>query len=629
MLSPHERSTLFDALRPPVGFTLDAAVGTTFTLDLESLLIAPISFALFEIPSDAADDAGNEPIGLLEAIRRHAGRITVFCQAGQIAVPTSPRSPFAWIEDSVAEVTPPLAGGIFHPKVWVVRYSSSKPEARVLRVLCATRNLTADTSWDTLLRVESEPYAPGQPSDGIGSPSLASLLTSLPGMTRAPLDEKHAEQVSSLAEDLGRIPLVAPAPFRDASFHVLGLDRSATVAFPDDATRSVVISPFLSDRFLREFPDPAPALLVSRPESMDRVDPELLRVIGRCAVLNAAATVDPDSNEHTDHAGDGERAQRSAAFDAPDPALLIGGLHAKLFAFDTPRGCRVFTGSANATDAAFSHNVEVLAELEGPKSAGTAALLDDTKGQTDFVDMLLDYRILDQASEPGEQEELERDLDAFRRQVASSMFRADVTPEGDLYALTLSSNAALPNLDDSDTAVRAWPISLAESQSALRVHPGKRVHADFSVTVEGITSFFALGIEAERDGVSASTRFLVNAELHGAPEDRDSKILAAMLRNPERLLHYLLLLLTDDDDLAGSLIGERPRGSDSQQWAGAGWRDVPLLERLVRAVDRFPERLDHIDSLLDDLESQRSDVLPPGFDALWEPVWEAKRRLGA
>jgi hypothetical protein len=41
MLDPHDRASLYEALRPPAGYDLDCAVGTSFTLDLEALLTAP------------------------------------------------------------------------------------------------------------------------------------------------------------------------------------------------------------------------------------------------------------------------------------------------------------------------------------------------------------------------------------------------------------------------------------------------------------------------------------------------------------------------------------------------------------------------------------------------------------
>ena len=42
MLAPDNRGLLLDALRPPPGHSLDRAVATTFTLDLETALMVPL-----------------------------------------------------------------------------------------------------------------------------------------------------------------------------------------------------------------------------------------------------------------------------------------------------------------------------------------------------------------------------------------------------------------------------------------------------------------------------------------------------------------------------------------------------------------------------------------------------------
>ena len=70
---------LTDALRPPAGYRVDVAVGTTYSLNLTALLLAPLSFALFD--QGSADELGAvDPIRLLEAVRRYADRTTVFCK---------------------------------------------------------------------------------------------------------------------------------------------------------------------------------------------------------------------------------------------------------------------------------------------------------------------------------------------------------------------------------------------------------------------------------------------------------------------------------------------------------------------------------------------------------------------
>ena len=43
MLHPRDRTVLLEALRPPDGYALHSAVGTTYSLDLMALLAAPVA----------------------------------------------------------------------------------------------------------------------------------------------------------------------------------------------------------------------------------------------------------------------------------------------------------------------------------------------------------------------------------------------------------------------------------------------------------------------------------------------------------------------------------------------------------------------------------------------------------
>ncbi|MFQ5855748.1 MAG: hypothetical protein ACE5LU_08925 [Anaerolineae bacterium] len=85
MLNPDQRELFFDAVRPPDGYRFDRGLGTTFSLDLMTLLITPLSLALMDVADPA--EALRAPLALLEGLRRYAERLTIFCQAGRIAVP--------------------------------------------------------------------------------------------------------------------------------------------------------------------------------------------------------------------------------------------------------------------------------------------------------------------------------------------------------------------------------------------------------------------------------------------------------------------------------------------------------------------------------------------------------------
>src|SRR6266511_4957732 len=136
MLSLDHRSLFLNALRPPVGYEFDRGIGTTFTLDLTTLLMAPLSLSLLDgIDSPLGLE---DPIILLEGLRRSAEKLTIFCQAGRIAVPARFNHLYRFLENRVVEVQSPR-GGVFHPKLWLLRYMA-KDAPIIYRLLCLTRN---------------------------------------------------------------------------------------------------------------------------------------------------------------------------------------------------------------------------------------------------------------------------------------------------------------------------------------------------------------------------------------------------------------------------------------------------------------------------------------------------------
>ena len=147
MLAPDDRVVLREQLRPEPGTRLEYAVGTTFTLDLSAAVVIPLAFAAQSMSS------ATDPIAVLEAIRSAANRVDVFCQAGHIRVPGTPSDLAAFLEPMIHEVRAPRPGFLFHPKVWVAKYVDALGSASY-RLLCGTRNLTNDVSWDLLVRLD-------------------------------------------------------------------------------------------------------------------------------------------------------------------------------------------------------------------------------------------------------------------------------------------------------------------------------------------------------------------------------------------------------------------------------------------------------------------------------------------
>ena len=130
--------------------------------------------------------------------------------------------------------------------------------------------------------------------------------------------------------------------------------------------------------------------------------------------------------------------------------------------------------------------------------------------------------------------------------------------------------------------------------------------------------------------------FCVQLPLEGAPEGRCEAVTAELLSDRERLLRFILLLLADEgqgdrmlDELVG-LLAEQHAGV-TPPWAGASTEfGLPLLEPILRALHRSPERLDELDRLFRDLRAagaSTEDLLPASMQELWSVVLAVRAGL--
>lgn len=583
-LHPDERMTLVDALRPPPGFELLDAVATTFTLDLQALLAVPAAYAVVGVDSS---DGGLEPIALLDAIRRTSDRITVLCQAGQVAIPPSRRL-FGFLERSVVPVAPP-SHGIVHPKLWVLRFAGG--DHVVTRVLLASRNLTFDRSWDCVLRLDE---AIG---GDIDAAPLADLLEVTVGLALV-IDAPRRQAVRTVAEHLRSVRLDLPDGVAAGAILPIGPGLPA-VHLPARADRALVISPLLSDDLLRRI-DADRATLVSRHSSLAAVAPETLARFDEVwAFDDGSVAVDAD--------------ERTTA--RTDPGLPLDGLHAKIFVFERAGAAELYCGSANATSAAFATNLEVLARLEGETAdLGVDALLGD--GTEGFRKLLVPFH---PPSEVATDDDLMDALDALRMAIAAIPIRARVEAEatGELWHVRYWSERPLPRERSGAVEVRVRPITLQPPGTIAA--PGRCLALELFVAIESITPFLVI----ELTSGDRTTGTIVRAALDGMPEERDRRLLQLILGNVDRFYRYLLLLLAAGSDAIDlrSLLDEldptgAAEGGDGDHEPGGP--SVPLLEAMLRSLRQSPERLGLADGLIEDLAAD--GFLPPQFMELWSSV---------
>ncbi len=337
MLEPEGRQPLLDALKPPPGSVLDRAVGTSYSLDLLALLTAPLAFALFDhLKADGAPD-GADPIAVIEAVRRHADQIDIFCQAGQVAPMREHRPIVAYLERSVHGVVPPKPTAIFHPKVWLLRYRSGHRGAE-LSIPVPQPESDAST-------------APGTPScvltarltatrRAFDTEPISAFIRALPGLAVNPLDDARVASLNALADELADVRFTLPDGFRAARFWPMGHDGVDRWPLDGRIDRLLTISPFLTAPMLKRLSAHGRHhVLVSRPESFDMVGADALAAFSGVLALSPSAVA--GSRIATGCASDRRSSGGIHGWGAPGTAreVLHGGCRRRCPRLDRLREC--------------------------------------------------------------------------------------------------------------------------------------------------------------------------------------------------------------------------------------------------------------------------------------------------
>lgn len=630
MLDPYDRLQLVSELRPPDGFEFDCGIGTTFSLDLESLLTVPLSLALCEFES--RDDALANPEAILEGLRRIAGKLHVFCHRGRIKRPREGMLLFSFLEEMVVQALPRNGSGAFHPKVWVLRYR--RENEAMFRVLVLSRNLTFDKSWDTALVLEGA-VQPDRQHEVRKNRRLAQFVRALADLSADSNEVGHVP-LESLAADIMRVEFDIPEGFDDFAFWPLGIGANAPPVLDGKHSRLMVVSPFLSELSPKRNGAPLDFLLekrsgvnenvlVSRPDQLDALRPES---IAELRATTKIYTLD-DAAVSTDQAG---------LNDTPPerPIDSLSGLHAKVYVIENGAKVSVLAGSANASRAAWgngkeSTNVEFVVELLGTrKNVGIDVLLGDQNvveaGVGGMLRMLKPYNRPDDCPEVDpDVVRLEKLIDFAWRQLAVASISVEIFPEdgGNFRAALTVPGLGIPD----GVECHAWPVMLSQGRAQEIKDWRKMATISFSgLSIFAITPFWAFRLRGKVGKAEQSVEFVLRLPLKGMPEGRTAAIMCSMINSSERFLRYLALLLSDDPMApAGTLLRRGMPGGGGA--AEPSWSTTVVLENLVRAYSRNPKQLERIDALLKDLKqgTTQASVIPPEFEEIWQAFRQKKK----
>jgi hypothetical protein len=616
MLDPANRQALTQQLRPPAGFRLAHAVGTTFTLDMTSALSVPLSFVA------GSGEEFTNPVAVLSGLRKVSDRVDIFCQAGHIKAPSDASDLLALLEPMVHQVR--VKSGLFHPKVWLLEFENDTK--RSYRFLCSSRNLTTDASWDLLVRLDGEPV---QDADDAGPDSgpLARFIAGLPSLCTVKPDADRLARVRGLASRLANVRWDLPEDIHRLAFRPMGMgeefEQGSIVAHLRDPENfralnnktgeaaflgrdKLVISPFLDDRLIGRLKDrwTENLYVYSRGDQLD--------------LLNEKTVADTRTSfKAFDELGIPESADSGLSETDETGAQRVtddlSGLHAKAYFCDYDHFTYALLGSANATEAGFTRNVEFMLEMRGAKKRlGVQRIRESLKD--------VPFAVYDGT---GGKDRTEEDKAAVRlenalRDAAAQRFLLDALPDGganNTFTVTVAHDWS----PKPEFTAKLRLLSLPQP-TVVEPSGGQHEHSFHSIPLADVTPYLVLTLEDPEAGLSKST--VIQGSLRTDPEGRLDEIVARQLDDPQKLRQFLLLFLTPEDALPGS-------GNGTGWFAGSGFGDgstAGLFEAMVGAMagpdalSVFPDLKVVMDRLLalrgDDPEIQQ-------LHALWTAAIEA------
>lgn len=579
-------------------YELDQAVGMTYSLDMEALMGIPLCLGM---RGEMTSGQRNNPLYVLEAIRRTGKKLSIFCNVGCIKVPKSESRLFALLEGSIHEVRMPKSTYNFHPKIWILQYHNIDDGRIMIKVVVLSRNLTFDQSMDMAVEmtgfVGSEINPKNQP--------LADMLTFVSQFDSKKNAYNHLIYNLKKVENFNLLDC-----FEDYEFHPFGIYgksengiKKITAKEHRKTAREMfrncyalfIISPFLSEGvvvdLLNDFKD----------------DPEV-GPVRRCLITRESSVTKRIFNAFQRRDGDGIYVVDPvfSSNDALDDGDTFGyvnrDVHAKVFfteKYNEPK--KLYIGSLNASQNAFDHNVEFLLELQYKSyHASYFSVKDDfiPAEESPFVPMT-DFK-----EELIEQEEEQVD---FRDEVYGVTGAKVISRDGQFDIEVYAAD------DYEGVTIRPFYVK-TQTKTLMKVTRFE------DISLNSLSNMFILS----KDGADC----LIRLEVEDMPEDeRDDSIFNEIISNKPMFMTYMRYLL--DEDFYDSVSFEEllAGGTESVETAeGYGFTVEPdIYEKMLRAATDYPERFDSMYEVVERLDDNK---IGEEFKQLLELFMQAAGRKG-
>lgn len=601
MLNPNkDRFDYGEQLNAPDGFELDAAIATTYSLDLDALLAVSVALGFKDT---LEGDLNGEKLLLFESIESLQGKLKVFYQKGKIKLPTEYNYLFTLLEPCLSPVIP-IGGEFssFHPKLWLLRYVQvTKIKRKEIRykLIVLTRNLTFDKSWDLAASL-----------DGVATSELQSDVNNrewIDFILKLLKNEKGFKATKILKKELPYIKWKMSYGWGEKLLPG-GKDYKRPLAFKS-VDSIMVVSPFIKDAgnqvealnwLSNQVLEDGKKILFSRAEELNAIGKEKLNQ-WQCYSIN------PDVVEGEEKIEEGYE---------------LHDLHAKLIVSQRGTITDWHLGSANATSAALGditndspRNTEFMLRFsEYTNKIGHEKLIEQLVGDEEGQGLFIKHKFENVLELENVDNGAKLRSITFELINANWLLKAKIENDSN-YTLRLDvkSEKLFEKINTEKIFVEVDQLAIAGANQKLSSQ------MEWSnITLTQISAFIPISIRLADMSIDDTVKILVQADIEIEGGDiRNQGILRKMLNSKDKILNYIRMLLNPEADknewLEHSIKGESKSNGEIDIFD----TDTPLFEQLMLTASRHKEALGRLEHLIQNLE--KSDIeIPEEFNALWK-----------
>lgn len=616
--STRDRLNYGEVLMPPPGFRLGCAIGTTYSLDMETLTGVSIALGLSE---DTDSELVNNHISLLSALQKVSGKMVLFCEAGQIKLPHKTSPLCLVLEKMVVPVSIPFDQKLnrypaFHPKVWLLEYVDSD-DRKKYRFVIMSRNMTFDHSWDVACCMNGVSVESGD----VGTRPMIDFLQFLKGQLNRELAnyERQNDDLAYMINALASVRFEKDQEFSEFMILPLGIglagyDMAGDSLFRDNFHELVVMSPFLTGSVIGDLNKEEKTLPGTKRTLITRRS-ELSKLQGETAsnfdiYVMKDEVIDGENSESEDEYlqqddidADNSDSERDEL--EQEDETNKQDIHAKIYIRRKNDVVDLYLGSMNASYAAIHANVEMMLRLRTRRKVlNGESFLDeimgpDREGRTNPFEQV--FLKAEEETEGASARDL---AERLIKDVCRIKMNAEVVKRNDHYNLTITAK-----IKHDIEGVTIRPLRCNESREC-----GIWQRMEFSyLEMLQLSEFYVVTASVE----NCRLERVIMIPTSGIPEERDVEIIKHVIRSEKQFFEYVAFIL--GEDYIQSFLENQKLSGAYGEW-GKSDSQAAVYEKMLRTAVSNPEKIEEIQYITRAVEEK--EIIPQRFRDMYQVFCE-------